>query len=279
MGTNFVVSSVIPAIDKGAATVPDRTSSNSLSSQSTARREAILDYLRNRGGRIESPSGVGLTAAISDAVGYGDVGVLNGMLSRLEQEGLIVRDIRGRRTFAISLTSAAAGASRGAASSAASGNGSGGGTGRGRARSAAPRKTAAKKTSKRAAKSSGPRASRRQTRQATTGRQSASARQSASSDGSFVNAAGALMEQLSELRTTIDELTSRGSELESGSTATAAPATARKTGGRKATAKRSTAKKSGGARKAAKRTAKRTAKGATKRTTAKKVTAKRTTTR
>src|SRR5213080_2508668 len=155
MEGDFVVSSVIPAIDKGAATVPDRTSSNSLSSQSTARREAILEYLRNRGGRIESPSGVGLTAAISDAVGYGDVGVLNGMLSRLEQEGLIVRDIRGRRTFAISLTSAAGRASS-ATSGAASGNGSGGGTGRGRAKSAAPRKAAAKKASKRAAKSAGP---------------------------------------------------------------------------------------------------------------------------
>ena len=37
------------------------------------------------------------------AAGYRDLGVLNAMLSRLETEGVIRRDIRGRRTFSITL--------------------------------------------------------------------------------------------------------------------------------------------------------------------------------
>jgi hypothetical protein len=71
--------------------------------QTTGRRDQILAYLAQRGGRIESANGVGLTAAIADAVGYDDIGVLNGMLARLEQQGAIRREIRGRRTFAIEL--------------------------------------------------------------------------------------------------------------------------------------------------------------------------------
>ena len=83
--------------------------------QATGRRDQILAYLAKRGGRIESASGVGLTAAIADAVGYDDIGVLNGMLARLEQQGAIRREIRGRRTFAIEL--GAAGSRRRAPSS------------------------------------------------------------------------------------------------------------------------------------------------------------------
>src|SRR3954467_3628892 len=66
-------------------------------------RERIIDFIATEGGRIESPDGRGLTSRVAAAAGYRDLGVLNAMLSRLETEGVIRRDIRGRRTFSISL--------------------------------------------------------------------------------------------------------------------------------------------------------------------------------
>src|SRR3989442_10881108 len=67
-------------------------------------RQRIIDYLSSRGGRITSLDGRGLTASLASAAGYTDLGVLNAMLSRLEKEGVIRRDVRGRRTFGISLS-------------------------------------------------------------------------------------------------------------------------------------------------------------------------------
>ncbi|MHB8671756.1 MAG: LexA family transcriptional regulator [Acidimicrobiales bacterium] len=70
----------------------------------TDRRDAILEFLAAQGGTIESDTGRGLTAQIADAAGYDDLSTLNAMLARLEQEGVIDRDVRGKRTYAITLS-------------------------------------------------------------------------------------------------------------------------------------------------------------------------------
>src|SRR3954447_4701399 len=76
---------------------------SSRANDAASSRQRILDHLSSQGGRITSPDGRGLTAELASAAGYRDLGVLNAMLSRLESEGVIRRDIRGRRTFSISL--------------------------------------------------------------------------------------------------------------------------------------------------------------------------------
>src|SRR5581483_2141380 len=87
---------------------------SSRASDAASSRQRIVDHLSSRGGSISSPDGRGLTASLAKAAGYTDLGVLNAMLSRLEKEGVISRDVRGRRTFGISL----AGRGRGSAASA-----------------------------------------------------------------------------------------------------------------------------------------------------------------
>src|SRR3954471_18548929 len=77
------------------------------SSTAMSSRERIVDYIAAEGGRITSPDGRGLTSKLAESAGYRDLGVLNAMLSRLETEGVITRDIRGRRTFAITLNKGA----------------------------------------------------------------------------------------------------------------------------------------------------------------------------
>jgi hypothetical protein len=67
------------------------------------RRDKIIEYLRDRDGVITSDDGRGLTAAIAAEVGYDDLPTLNGMLARLERDGVIEREIRGKRTYRISL--------------------------------------------------------------------------------------------------------------------------------------------------------------------------------
>ena len=67
------------------------------------RRDKIIEYLRDRDGIITSDDGRGLTAAIAAEVGYDDLPTLNGMLARLERDGVIEREIRGKRTYRISL--------------------------------------------------------------------------------------------------------------------------------------------------------------------------------
>src|SRR5947209_19963394 len=72
------------------------------------RRDKILAYLEKRGGSVVSDDGRGLTAAIAAAVGYDDLPTLNGMLARLERDGVIEREVRGKRTYRISLAKAGA---------------------------------------------------------------------------------------------------------------------------------------------------------------------------
>jgi DNA-binding MarR family transcriptional regulator len=67
------------------------------------RRDKIIGYLRERDGVVTSDDGRGLTAAIAAQVGYDDLPTLNGMLARLERDGVIEREIRGKRTYRISL--------------------------------------------------------------------------------------------------------------------------------------------------------------------------------
>lgn len=67
------------------------------------RRDQIIGYLRERDGVVTSDDGRGLTAALAATVGYDDLPTLNGMLARLERDGVIEREIRGKRTYRIAL--------------------------------------------------------------------------------------------------------------------------------------------------------------------------------
>ena len=71
--------------------------------QPESSRQRILDYLADQGGSVESSDGRGLTRRMARSVGYEDLSTLNAMLTRLEREGAIVRDVRGRRTYSIAL--------------------------------------------------------------------------------------------------------------------------------------------------------------------------------
>ena len=79
-------------------------------SQTSSPRERIIDYLNANGGRVDSPDGLGLTAEMAAATGYNQVAALNAMLVRLEGEGIISRNVRGKRTLAITLKKRGGGA-------------------------------------------------------------------------------------------------------------------------------------------------------------------------
>jgi DNA-binding PadR family transcriptional regulator len=72
-------------------------------SHSESSRQRVLDFLASRGGSLESQDGRGITREMAKAVGYEDLSTLNAMLTRLEREGAIVREVRGRRTYRIGL--------------------------------------------------------------------------------------------------------------------------------------------------------------------------------
>jgi DNA-binding PadR family transcriptional regulator len=55
---------------------------------------------------MESAEGRGLTREIGQAVGCEDLSRLNAMLVRMQRQGLITRDVRGRRTYRIALADA-----------------------------------------------------------------------------------------------------------------------------------------------------------------------------
>lgn len=67
-------------------------------------RDRILSYLQANGGRITSADGCNLTAAMAEGAGYSSITALNAMLARMERDGLIERQVRGKRTFAVALT-------------------------------------------------------------------------------------------------------------------------------------------------------------------------------
>lgn len=69
-------------------------------------RKRLIAYLADKGGSVESATGRGLTQEMATALGYAELTALNSMLSRLERDGLITREVRGRRTYRIALTDA-----------------------------------------------------------------------------------------------------------------------------------------------------------------------------
>lgn len=70
-------------------------------------RDRIIDYLATHGGRVSSSDGCNLTATMADGAGYASIAALNAMLARMERDGLIEREVRGKRTYAVSLTKGA----------------------------------------------------------------------------------------------------------------------------------------------------------------------------
>lgn len=104
----LLVSRPVPSGSKRRPT-PPKTPTNGISesdssSNSESSRQRVLDFLAGRGGSLESDEGRGITREMAEAVGYEDLSTLNAMLARLEREGAIVREVRGRRTYRIALT-------------------------------------------------------------------------------------------------------------------------------------------------------------------------------
>jgi predicted transcriptional regulator len=66
-------------------------------------QDKIVEYLNRRGGAIESADGRGLTQALATAVGGVTISSINATLSRLETDGVISRDVRGKRTYRIAV--------------------------------------------------------------------------------------------------------------------------------------------------------------------------------
>jgi hypothetical protein len=69
-------------------------------------QDKIVQYLKQRGGGIESVDGRGLTQALAGAVGGVSISWINATLARLERDGVIVRDVRGKRTYLVALVGA-----------------------------------------------------------------------------------------------------------------------------------------------------------------------------
>ena len=68
------------------------------------RRHEILEYLRLQGGEVRDPAGL-VTRHLRVALGAGPE--LSHLLRALEHEGRILREVRGRRTYAIRLAGTA----------------------------------------------------------------------------------------------------------------------------------------------------------------------------
>lgn len=66
-------------------------------------RARVVAYLDEHGGAVESRDGRGLTRRLAEAIGYTDLSGLNALLTRLERDGVLTREVRGRRTFRIAL--------------------------------------------------------------------------------------------------------------------------------------------------------------------------------
>src|SRR3954469_1027415 len=69
---------------------------------STRGRESVLAYLRRQGGDLLSADGRGITRRMAAALGY-KLGSLGRVLADLEHDGMIEREIRGKRTYRIRL--------------------------------------------------------------------------------------------------------------------------------------------------------------------------------
>lgn len=68
-----------------------------------SKRDIIVRYLKRRGGAIRSETGIGVTAKLAEVAGYKDAMTVNGLLVRMEADGIIRREVRGKRTYAVEL--------------------------------------------------------------------------------------------------------------------------------------------------------------------------------
>ena len=84
---------------------PSKDTNAKIDSRTTAAspRDRIVAYLNEHGGQVESPDGLGLTTSMAAGTGYSQVAALKAMLVRLERDGVITRDVKGKRTYAVSL--------------------------------------------------------------------------------------------------------------------------------------------------------------------------------
>ncbi|MDQ1358819.1 MAG: hypothetical protein QOG44_3192 [Acidimicrobiaceae bacterium] len=63
----------------------------------------VRSYLANHGGSVEDAGGRGLTDEMARAIGVDKPAALSAILGRMESDGVITRDMRGLRTYRISL--------------------------------------------------------------------------------------------------------------------------------------------------------------------------------
>jgi hypothetical protein len=66
--------------------------------------ERVRSYLADHGGSVEDAGGRGLTDEMARAIGVDKPAALSAILGRMESDGVITRDMRGLRTYRISLT-------------------------------------------------------------------------------------------------------------------------------------------------------------------------------
>ncbi len=64
----------------------------------------VRSYLANHGGSVEDAGGRGLTDEMARAIGVDKPAALSAILGRMESDGVITREMRGLRTYSISLT-------------------------------------------------------------------------------------------------------------------------------------------------------------------------------
>jgi hypothetical protein len=69
---------------------------------SDSARDRVLRYLADHGGAVADPAGRGLTDAMAQTLGERP-GALSAVLGEMESDGLIEREMRGLRTYRISL--------------------------------------------------------------------------------------------------------------------------------------------------------------------------------
>jgi hypothetical protein len=75
-------------------------------------RLRVIRYLRERGGVLRSPNGRGLTAEMAKKLGYHSAVTMSSLLRVMEEDGQIVRDVRGKNTYEILLVEEGPGVSQ-----------------------------------------------------------------------------------------------------------------------------------------------------------------------
>lgn len=81
-----------------------KTDSKTIAGRMTGPRQIILDTIAANGGVIEDPDGQA-TVKLFEAMGRDDITIkaLQNSLGKMQDRGLVVRDVRGKRTYAIAL--------------------------------------------------------------------------------------------------------------------------------------------------------------------------------